>query len=227
MSITKSALRTRVTQLADAVNAPRWDVTPNGEVDQHIGVVMDREWKRILNANAYYRVARLTPTSDTTGYYAVSDLTTGAGDSQQRLYRVIAFSVNNIIYEEGRLDQYMLPSSGQVQPQYLWYFEGTKIMALPVTLSQVATVIVNWIPPRQENLAGESSTIDFPDGYENVIAWSAAAMLLNKGAVEAGAAQVLEFQAEALRQDMLQDIMRRSTNPIRMRYADDRSEWAG
>ncbi len=224
---TKSALRTRVLQLADAVDSPRWDDSPNGEVDQHVGIAMDREWKRILNANPYYRVARLTPTSDTDGYYSVSDLSTGVGDARQRLYRVLAFAVDNIVYEEGRMDQYLLPNSGQLQPNYVFYFEGTKIMALPLTTTKSATVVINWIPPRQDLLSLETSEVDFPDGYENVVAWSAAAMLLNKGAVEAGAAQLLELQAEQLRQDMLQDIARRTTNPIKMRYADDRSDWGG
>lgn len=223
----KSSLRTRVLQLADAVESKRWDVTANGEVDQHIGIAMDREWKRILNANPYYRVARLTPTSNANGYYAVSDLSSGSEDSRQRLYRVIAFAVDNVVYEEGRLADYLLPSAGQIQPNYVYYFEGTSIVALPITASKAADVVVNWIPPRQDQLANDSSTVDFPDGYENVVAWSAAAMLLNKGAVEAGAAATLEMQAELLRRDLLQDIARRSTNPIRMRYADDRSDWAG
>lgn len=227
MSLTKSQLRSRVIQLADAVGSQRWETTPGGEVDQHIGIAMDREWKRILNANPYYRVARRTPTSDANGYYAVSDLSSGTGDATERLYRVIAFAVDNVVYEEGRLSDYLLPNAGAVQPNYVYYFEGTQLMALPKTASKAADVVVNWLPQRHDQLAGESSGLDFPDGYENVIAWSAAAMLLNKGAVEAGAAQVLEYQAEQLRQDMLQDLARRSTNPIKLRYADDRSDWAG
>lgn len=227
MSITKADLRTRVLQMADAVGDSRWDATAGGEVDQHIGVVMDREWKRILNANPFYRIGRRTPSSDTSGYYTLTDLDSGTGDTAQRHYRVLAFAVGNIVYEESRLDLWLLPNTSNPQPQYIWYFEGTKLMALPITVSAAADVIVNWIPPRQEQLSGDTIVVDFPDGYENVVAWDAASMLLNKGASEAQRAQVLSYQAEALRQDMLQDIMRRSTAPIKMRYNDAASDWAG
>lgn len=188
---------------------------------------MDREWKRILNANPYYRIGRRSVTSDSSGYYTLTDLNSGSGDSAEYWYRVIAVSVNSTVYEETRLDQYMFPSVSTPQPQYLWYFEGTKIMALPLTATQAATIVVNWYPPRQELLSGDASTIDFPSGYENIISYSAGAMLLMKGAAEAGAAAALELQAEELRQDMLQDIMRRSTNPVRPRYADSVSDWGG
>lgn len=227
MSITKADLRTRVQQIADAVADSRWDATPGGEIDQHIGVVMDREWKRILSTNPYYRIGRRSVTSDTSGYYTLTDLDTGSADSAQRHYRVLAVSVDSIIYEESRLDEWLLPDTTSPMPQYIWYFEGTKLMALPIQVSKAAIIVVNWIPPRQEQLAGESSVVDFPDGYENVVAWSAAGMLLNKGASEAARAQVLEFQAEALRMDMLQDIQRRSTAPTRMRYSDASSDYAG
>lgn len=227
MSITKSQLRTRVLQCADAVSDSRWDSTANGEVDQHIGVVMDREWKRILNANPYYRIGRRTPTSDSSGYYTLTDLDSGTTDSTQRHYRVLSVGIDSIIYEESRLDMWLMPDTTNPQPQYVWFFEGTKLMALPIQTSKTATIIVNWIPPRQEQLSGENVTVDFPDGYENVIAWEAAGMLLNKGASEAARAQVLAFQAEALRQDMLQDIERRSTAPVRMRYNDAASDYAG
>lgn len=211
--------------MADAVDADRWDATAGGEVDIHIGTAMDREWKRLLNANPYYRIGRRTPTSDSDGYYLVSDLDSGSGDGKERLYRVIAFSVDDTVYEETQLDKYLFPSTSSPQPQYLWYFEGAKIMALPKTASQAATVVVNHIPVRFENLANDNSTVVFPDGYENILVCMAAALLLVKGGAEAGASQVLEIQAEELRNEMLQDIMRRSINPVRMRYADSAWDW--
>jgi hypothetical protein len=226
VTITKSQLRTRVLQAADAVDAARWDDTANGEVDVHIGTAMDREWKRILNANPYYRIGRRTPTSSaSTGYYAVSDLDSGSGNSAERLYRVIAFSVDSTVYEETRLDQYLFPSTSSPQPQYLWYFEGSNIVALPLQYSKQATVVVNHIPTRQESLSAEDSTVTFPDGYENVLVFSAAALLLVKGGAEATASQVLEIQAEELRDEMLQDIQRRSIKPIGMRYSDNAGDW--
>jgi hypothetical protein len=211
--------------MADAVGADRWDTTAGGEVDMHIGTAMDREWKRILNANAYYRVGRRTPTSDSDGYYAIADLDSGSGDSAERLYRVISLAVDETVYEETRLDQYLFPSTATPQPQFLWYFEGSKIMALPKTASKQASVIVNHIPTRFDNLETDNSTVTFPDGYENVLVCMAAALLLVKGGAEASASQVLEIQAEELRNDMLQDIMRRSLKPIGMRYVDNAWDW--
>lgn len=213
--------------MADAVGADRWDDTAGGEVDLHIGTAMDREWKRILNAAPYYRVGRRTPTSSSTGYYALSDLDSGSGDSAQRLYRVIAFSVDSVIYEETRLDQYLIPDTSSPQPNYLWYFEGSNILALPIQASKQATVVVNYLPTRFENLATDASTVDFPDGYENVLVCMGAALLLMKGGAEAQASQTLEIQAEELRADMLQDLMRRSMAPVRMRYNDNAWDWAG
>lgn len=227
MTITKAELRTRVLNMADASGSDRWDDTAGGEVDEIIGVAFDREWKRILNANPYYRVGRRTPTSDSSGYYAVSDLTSGSGNSAERLYRVIAFSVDSTVYEETRLDQYLFPSTSSPQPQYLWYFEGSYIVALPLTASKQATVIVNHLPTRTDDLSAEDSTVTFPDGYEDVVVCSAAALILMKGSAEAGAAASLEIQAEELRQDMLQDIARRSLKPIGIRYNDSVSDWAG
>ena len=227
MSITKGTLRTRVLQMADAVGADRWDADAGEEVDFHISIVLDREWKRILNASPYYRVGRRTPTSDADGYYAISDLDSGSDDSEERLYRVIAVSVDDTVYEETRLDQYMFPSTSSPQPQYLWYFEGSKLMALPVTASKQATIVVNHLPTKFSDLATDNSTVTFPDGYEDVLACSGAALLLMKGGAEAQAAAALEIQAEELRQDMLQDLMRRSMKPIGMRYSDSVTDWAG
>lgn len=225
----KSALRTAVANAADALNSPRWVFTAGGEVDLHIGATMDQEWRRILDASAFYRTNRVTITSASDGYYSVSDLTTGTGDTVKRLYKVIAFSVGNIVFEETRMANYVLaPSDGLSNfPQWLWYFEGDKIMAFPKTAANSAVVVVNQIPCRFENLASDSSTVTWPDGYENVLVWAAASKLLQKGGVETGASAALEMQAEMLRKDMLEDLRRRSLKPIVPIYADSSIEWGG
>lgn len=225
--MTKSDLRTRVLQAADAVGTTRWDTTANGEVDQHIGIVMDKEWKRILNANAFYRVSRLAPVSDSDGYYALADFSSGTGDSTQRLYRIIAITIDNVVYEQTQLSRYVLaPTTTVATPMYLWYIEGTKIAALPKQTLKEASVVVNWIPPRQDQLSGDSVTVDFPNGYENVLVWASAAQLLNKGGAESDAASILAAQAEELREDMLQDLARQSIKPITMQFNDMNYDWA-
>lgn len=225
----KSQLRTRVANAADALNSPRWDFSIGGEVDTQIGATMDQEWRRILDASAFYRVGRRTVTSDSSGYYDIADLSTGTGDDTERLYKVIAFTSGSIVYEQTKLTNYLLaPENGLSNfPQWLWFFEGDQIMALPKQQSQTALVIVNHIPTRFDNLLEEDSDVTWPDGYENVLVWSSAAKLLDKGGVETGAAVALEARAEALRKDMLEDLIRRSLKPLGPIYADSAIEWAG
>lgn len=225
----KSQLRTQVANAADALNSPRWDFTAGGEVDFWIGATMDQEWKRILDASAFYRVGRRTVTADADGYYAVADLSTGTGDNQQRLYKVIGFTQGDIVYEQTSMEQYLLsPQDGLSNyPQWLWFFEGDQIMSLPKTPAGTALIVVNHIPTRFDQLADDASTVTWPDGYEQVLVWSAAAKLLQKGGVETGAAASLEMMANMAREDMLQDLLRRSLKPVAMKYNDSAIEWGG
>lgn len=220
----KSALRERVLNAADAYGSPRWNYDIGGEVDLWIGATMDEEWRRILDASAYYRVRRVTITSDAAGYYNISDLSTAT----QRLNKVIAFTVDNIVYEETTVKKYVLaPTYNSAVPQYLWWFEGEQIFAMPIQASKAAIVLINHIPPRYENIAAEADTVTWPDGYEQVLVWSAAAKLLDKGGVESGPAVALKMNAAQARDDMLTDLKRRSLAPGKMLYADSSMEWAG
>lgn len=231
MAVTRAQLRTRIVEKADATNSNRWDTTGGGEVDQMAALVADREWRRILNANQFYQMARRQPTSDSDGYYLASDLASGSGDTLQRLYRVLKVMIDQIVYEEGQFDMYV---GGMINtltpgPYYLWYWEdATKIAALPVQASHQATGIwVNWIPQKIDQLSADSIAIGFPDGYEDIVAWETAAMMLMKGGTEAPAAAALKILAEEMRQDMLQDLARLSTKSKRMQYNDTFQDWGG
>lgn len=229
----KGQIRTRVLQLADAEDSTRWDDAAGGEVDSHIGVIQDREWKRILNVNPYIRLARRQPTTTSTGYISGTDLDSGSGDSTQRKYRVIAVVINNAVYEEMQFREWVTGSKGSnIGPTGVWYWEGDDIFSLPKQASFALTtggdgVWVSHLPCRQENLATESSTFTFPDGYEDVVAFEAAALLLLKGGAETQAAVDLQRQAELLRQDMLQDFARRSLKAQKFQYADLSFDWGG
>lgn len=232
MALTRAQMRTRVLRNADAVSAIRWDTTAGslGEVDQKIGVVFDREWKRILNHNRFYKFAQRTPTANTNGRYLISDLTTGSGDTQQRLYRVLLVVIDGRPYKSTNFLMYPIAEASNVA-LYVYWREGDFIMALPKQVSKVLSgfdgIWVNYIPTRFDNLSGDGVNVDFPDGHEDVLCWESAAFLLSKGGQETAEARECKALAEELRRDMLDDISRFTTDPIYMEYDDLAVDWAG
>jgi hypothetical protein len=233
MTITKSGLRTRALQLADAVDSPRWNTTAStGEVDVHMGVVHLREWRRILNANPYYRVARRTPAIDSSGRIAISDLSSGAADAVETFYRVLMVAVNNtpykeIVPKEGLLAGIQITTGSAMPGSNIWFRQGDYIM-VPDAVSATATgVWVNHIPTAANALSGEAIAVPFPEGYEDLLAFELAAIILSKGAAESDAAATMKAFAEDMRRDMLQDIARFSIAPQVFQYSDTAAEWGG
>lgn len=231
MSLTRSSLRTRILQLADAVSSSRWDSTTTGaagEVDQHMGIVHAREWRRILNANSYYRAAKRTPTVDSSGRIAISDLTSGSGDSAERFYRVLLMSINDLPYREITGKDGFMATVQQVtsSPLYgVWFRQGDYLIVPDAANATNTDIWVNHLPTRADNLATDASTVVFPDDYEDILAYETAAILLSKGAAEVDAAAALKALAEDMRRDMLQDIARTSTRPLVMQFPDTAQEW--
>lgn len=227
MALTRAQYRQRILRDMDAVSSGRWDQTAGGEVDQKLGVVFDQNWRRILNANRYYRIAKYTPTSDADGKYAISDLSVTGTDTDKRMYRVLAVAIDNVVYSEGEFIDNVLSLTNQ--PNYrVWWRDGLYLQAIPLAASKTADGIwVNYIPTRPENLSDDSVAVDFPDGYEQILVWEAAALLLSKAGAESGAGAELRELAAELKQDMLQDISRFSTKPMKMRYEDEAGEWGG
>lgn len=225
----RSGLRNSVLDLADARGSGHWDSTAGGEVDLRISGIYDKVWRRILSANRFYRVARRTPISDATGRYAVSDLTGGAGDGLQRFYRVLTVVIDARGYQEEKLTDWALAESfDQGASAFVWYLEGTNLTALPIqALKQADAIWVNWIPQRPSALTDDSSAVDWPDGYDEVLIHLAAARLLMKGGEESQAALELRGAVEEDYQEMLSDIARFSTNPLFMSPTDSALEWGG
>ena len=229
MAYTRAQLRTRALNRADANGSGRWDTTAGsgGEVDQLGAVVFDREWRRILNANNTYKFNTVTITSDAvTGRYPIGSLTTGSADAIKRFYRIIGVRIDDVMYEEVPFKEWTLAETLAMAPR-VWWYEGDNIMALPKALSKAGVFLVNYIPCRLDSLSSESVPVDFPDGYEDVLVLEWAKHILMKGGAETQEALMLGALAEELRVDMLQDIARRSTNPLRMRYSDSAWDWAG
>lgn len=229
MSFTRAQYRTRTQQFADASGSGRWDDTAGatGEIDRLLGDEFDRSWRRILNANPYYRVSKRTPTSDSDGKYAISDLSSGSADSAERFYRVLRVAINNITYPfVQRSEQELLGASLGLYRGYYWFQEGQYLTAMPISASTEATGIwVNWIPPRIDNLSGESIVPDYPDGYEHIICRRAAARMLEKGGAEAGAATYLDGRANEMEAEMLQDVARISIDARQVAYDDTSADW--
>lgn len=235
MTVTRASLRTRSLQLADAVSSARWDVTAGaaGEVDQHMGIVHSREWRRILNAQPDYRIAQRTPTSDSQGRFLISALSDlSVADQQQRFYRVRSLAINNRPYREinatdGYLAAASLTSTSSVPIFGFWFRQGDYII-VPDAPNQTATGIwVNHLPTRADNLSIDTAVVEFIDDYEDILAYEVAAILLSKGAAETDASAQLKALAEGMRTDMLQDLTRMSTKPLVMRFPDTAAEWAG
>lgn len=232
MSFTRAQYRTRVLRRMDAVSSTRWDTTAGsaGEVDQVLGMVFDKEWRRILNANAYYKSQTVQSTADSEGKFAISDLTTGSGDTAKRFYRVNAAVLNSAVYTEVEPRDYTLAPTFNVGWN-VWYRRGDFIYVVPVepfkVLSGTDGFRVSYIPTRIDNLAADGSAVDFPDGYEEIICLEAAAWLLAKGGAETNTTAEFRAMAESLRQDMLSDIARISNRPISMKFPDFSFDWGG
>lgn len=234
MSITKSGLRTRALQLADAVSSPRWDTTATtGEVDVHMGMVHVREWRRILNAQPYYRVAQRTPAIDSSGRIAISGLSdTSSPDAYQTLYRVLMVAVNNTPYKEiqareGLLAGIQVSTGGAMPGSNFWFRQGDYIYVPSAASSTATGVWVNHIPTPANLLSGEAIAVTFPDTYEDLLAYELAAILLSKGSAEADSAATMKAFAEDIRRDMLQDLARFSIAPQVMQFSDTAAEWGG
>lgn len=229
MTINRLALRTSVLGYMDANGSRRWDSAAGGEVDLRISGVFDRLWRRILNANRFYRVAKRTPTSDATGRYLISDLSLGSGDAAQRFYRALRVIIDGRPYGLSNLGIEAL--SAEQQPSLerrVWYQEGTNLTALPLQPNLTADAIwVNWIPQRPSALSGDAVAVDFPDGYEEVLIVYGAARLLMKGGAETQASRELQQEIQEDFEDLMADVARVSTDPLTMAPIDSAVDWAG
>lgn len=233
MSITRAELRTRVLEAADATSSGRWDNTPGtGIVDRHLGIVQLKEWRRILNACPYYRVASRTPVADASGRITFAQLSDATNpDAAQTVYRVLQVAFNNVALREVNPKDAYLAGVGSGNPypfQYgIWYRDDAGIL-VPGYANETATAIhVNHLPTRADKLTGDTVLVEFPDDYEDILVYEGAARLLSKGAAETGAAAELKALAEDDRRDMLQDLSRTQAGPWVLQFPDIAAEWGG
>lgn len=226
----KADLRQRIIDMASSTSSSiEYDTTAStGEVDLHMGIVHSKEWKRLLNANPYIRVARRTPTVDSSARILVTDLSA----TGENFYRVLMVAINNtpykeIISKEGLLAGIQVTTGSAMPGSNIWFRQGDYIYVPDAANAVTTGVWVNHIPTRADLLATDASAVVFPADYEDVLVYEAAATLMDKGGTHSNEGEFLRNRAETLRRDMLQDVARFSIAPQVFAFSDTASEWGG
>ena len=226
MAVTKAQLIALTRETMDAVASDRWS---DATITTVLNSVSGDEWSNILNAQSYYTFAKRTVTTDSNGMVSFTSLNNGSGDNQQNFYRVLSVSDGNVLYTQTRFQDVPLATTTNYLPTYprLYYTAGQALQILPVAASTTLYIFVNYTPTPFNQLATDSSTIDFPDGGELILANEAGAILLNKGGAESTAARVLREEARLQRASLLDDLRRYTINPTMMAYPDQKYDWSG
>ena len=224
MAKTRAQMIDLTRQFMDAEDADRWS---DSLIVTVLGNVFDSEWSNILNSAPYYTFGLRSVAQDANGQVTLTSLNSGSGDSQQNCYRIMNVSDGNTNYSETRYQDVPLATATNYFPPYgyAYYLVGDYIQFLPQGAGVTMTIGVNYKPTNIADLASDASTITFPESSELILAYAAAAKLLNKGGAESGAAQVLSSMANEERISLLDDLRRRTINPTRMAYPDSRGDW--
>lgn len=226
MAITRTTLTLRSRQMADAVDSTT-DWAP-ALVSAIATFVFIDEWKKLLGAAPHLRTNRvsgLVPDSD--GRLAWSALTTGTGDTAKIGYRLLqlrgASGVEFVYTQASRID--LLQDLTSFHTDRVWTRVGDDLQIVGTETG--LTALVNWIPTAPDDLAGDTSTVDWPSGYEMLLYLETAALMLAKGGRETNEARDLQVQAEIVRQKMHQDFARDTNAPYVIGASDGAWEWGG
>lgn len=228
MAWTKATYLARTRDWMDATGSDRWS---DAFLYSILGMVFRDEWQGILDTNPYYRFAKRSVTTDSTGVFPLSALDTGAGDIKQSVYKILTVTDGaNTVYRETDFRQVPLALSGS--EDYLsydrqYYLVGEDVQILPQTGNQSLQVGINWTPTPVDLLNSDISEADFPAGHENLIALSAAAMALAKGGAETQSTGDLMALAQQRREALYADVSRRTGNPTFMQFPDFAAQWGG
>ena len=225
-SVTRAQLIALTREYMDAVGSTRWS---DETIKTVLASVYEEEWSNILNAAPYYTFQQLTLTTDSNGQIPFSSLSTGGGDSQKNFYRILSVSDGNVLYNQTEFSYVPLATTTNYLPTYprLYYTIGTNVQILPVATGTTLYVAVNYKPTALNALATDNSVIDWPDNNELLLAAVASYKLLLKGGAEVAAARNYRDLANDERQTMLDDLRRRTINPTRMAYPDQKYDWSG
>lgn len=225
-SVTRAQLIALTREYMDAVGSTRWS---DETIKTVLNSVYDEEWSNILNAAPYYTFQQLTLTTDSSGQIPFTSLSTGAGDNQKNFYRILSVSDGNVLYDQTDFSYVPLATTTNYLPTYprLYYYADSFVQILPVSSGTSIYVAVNYKPTSLSDLASDSSVIDFPPNSELLLVAVASAKLLLKGGAEVAAANNYRALANEERQSLLDDLRRRTINPTRMAYPDQKYDWSG
>lgn len=228
MSKTRAELTSAVREVMNAAYSTQWT---DANLQMWLGLAHWTEYANLLNAINTYTLQQVTVTQDVNGQFTLASLSTGSGDTAKNFYRMLSLTqpaqtngIIQIFYQETRYELYPNPQPNTAMP-YVWYRYGSNVQVLPVQYGTSLTATVNYRPPRVDQLSADSVAVDFPDGYESLLVFRAAALALRKGGSEVPAAKEWDRQADALRALMLMDLARTGTKPIVARAFDDASDW--
>lgn len=226
--MTRTQLTSLTREIMQATGSSQWS---DATLQTWLGLAHWQEYANLLNVINTYTLQAVSVTQNSSGQFAISSLTTGTGDTAKNFYRIQAVAqpattgnVYQFFYQQTQFRMYPNPQPNTAMP-YVWYRYGQYIQVLPVQDGVGLTVTVNYRPPRVDQLSADSVTVDFPDGYESLLAWRAAGMALRKGGTEVQSAQAMDAMAKSIREEMLLDLGRTGTTPIIAGAMDDISDW--
>lgn len=226
MTWTRLDFTTAIREEARATSSPRWS---DDRALKLLGHVHSREFKRLLDVNPDYRTATLSVTADTSARIAKSSLSTGAGDSKQRLYKVRGISSSALPYQQVDAADWQLSSSAATQASGtgVWWEAGSYLQLLPGDASQALSVVVNHTPTPADELSADTVAPDWPEDHELLLVYETAALMLARGGDETDAAADFQALAGALREALYAELGRPSTRPTAWRYGDSAGDWGG
>lgn len=228
MAWTKATYLTRTREWMDATGSDRWS---DAFLYALLGLKFREEWEGMLDAAPTYRFAQRSVTTDANGQFALSDLSSGSGDSAQTAYKIITITDGNTIqWRETDFARVPLGTSGTMSAldfDRSYYLVGNQVQLLPSSGGMGLVVSCSLVPTPIDSLSADSSVVDFVDGYENLIAMLAAADALAKGGTETGATGDLRALAQTYRQGLYASVARRTTTPTFLGFSDSSYTWGG
>jgi len=225
-AVTRAQLVELTREYMDAVGSSRWS---DDIIKRVLNGVYDEEWSNILNAAPQYTFQQLQLTTDANGQIPFSSLNTGSGDNRKEFYRILSVSDGNVLYSQTEFQNVPVATTANYLPTYprLYYYVGETVQILPVGSGNPVYIAVNYKPTALLDLATDASVINFPANSETLLAIGAAYRLLLKGGAETQSAVNYKRLSEEERADLLDDVRRRTINPTRMAYPDQKYDWSG